>query len=226
MVDGIRNEQRHHSKNYFEYVNRLVHICNNMENVVPMVFDEHKHQGVMTRTALETVRTETILFVEHDTPMTQGEIPWDTAIEAVSARHINLLRFHHEAQVHPEHEHLMIDGQTMNLFGLPVRRTIQWSQRPHLANSDFYRWMCETYFGWESRTMIEDVMYGVLETHYREEGIPGWEKIGVWMYTPEGDIKRSNHTDGRAGESKYTLKIAYDGDELPQWGPHQAVIDT
>ena len=226
MIDGIRDEQVHHHDRYTEYVNRLVHLCNNMENVLPLVFAHHRHQGVMTRRALELVRTSTILFVEHDTPMTTGEIPWETAIDAVSNGDINLLRFHHEAQVHPEHEYLMIDSQPVHKFGLPLRRTVQWSQRPHLANADFYRWVCATYFGWDSRTMIEDVMYGVLETHYREEGIPGWEKLNVWMFTPEGDIKRSNHTDGRSGESKYTLKIAYDDGEQPLWGPHQAVIDT
>jgi hypothetical protein len=32
----------------------------------------------------------------------------------------------------------------------------------------------------------------------------GWDKHKLWIYHPEGSIKRSYHLDGRAGTRKFT----------------------
>ena len=45
-------------------------------------------------------------------------------------------------------------------------------------------------------------MYGVVEQACKD-GIMGWYNFRIWIYTPEGDIKRSYTTDGREGESKF-----------------------
>jgi hypothetical protein len=97
--------------------------------------------------------------------------------------------------------------------GQPLLRTAQWSQRPHLASTEFYRNVLSRYFGTEARTMIEDVMHGVVDHAWRTDREQGWERFRLWLYAPPGDVKRSTHLDGRAGESKFEDRwvFAYDG---------------
>jgi len=226
MLDGVRDEQHDRKADYEEFTRRLLWMCNNhWSNVIVHRHEEHLHQGMMTRKALESlVQTQMILFVEQDTPLCDY-IEWEGMGEAIRTGAANMIRLHHEAHIHPEHEHLMI-GRPLTRGGVRLTRTRQWSQRPHLASTEFYRWMTSTYFGGESRTMIEDVMYSVLETHYLEDGMEGWEKFKLWTYTPIADhIKRSTHTDGREGESKYTMKVAYDDETAAKWGPFPGEMD-
>jgi hypothetical protein len=65
--------------------------------------------GRMTRAGLNHVATPTILFVEHDAPITPDcDFEWDGLIDAIMQGDANVVRFHHEARVLPEHEHLML----------------------------------------------------------------------------------------------------------------------
>lgn len=226
MLDGVRPQQANRKADYEEYTRRLLWLCNNeWSNVIVQRHEEHLHQGMMTRKALETmVQTPYVLFVEQDTPMC-GSVEWDGVVGAIRNGEANVIRFHHEVSILPDHEHLMIGPPEIH-GGVRLTRTVQWSQRPHLASTEFYRWMISTYFGVNSRTMIEDVMYGVVETHYREKAMDGWDKFKLWMYTPISDvIKRSYHTDGREGESKYTMVFAYDDEGVAEFAPFAGEID-
>lgn len=200
MIDGVRPEQEHFRKNYQEYIRRVLWKCNNeWENVTPLLFEEHTHQANMTRKALLYVKSPLILFVEHDTPITPDrEIPFPKFVDALTSGKANLIRLHHEALVLDVHRHLMIGEPEDNLWA-----TFQWSQRPHLATTEFYQRILADYFPPEARTMIEDNMYGKLEEAYRNRGRAGWNEFKVWIYTPEGDIKRSYHLDGREGLPKW-----------------------
>jgi hypothetical protein len=91
------------------------------------------------------------------------------------------------------------------------------------------------YFGAESRTMIEDVMHGVVQyglPPYREwqtsAKVYAWriraaERLGDWrmgVYAPEGSWKRSGHLDARGDDPKFPMLVAYDdgrpGDAPPE----------
>jgi len=61
-------------------------------------------------------------------------------------------------------------------------------------------------FSKDSNCFIEDHMHGVIQDIWNEKGIKGWEKWKMFIYHPEGGIKRSYHTDGRAGKEKYDDK--------------------
>lgn len=217
MADGIRAEQADCRDRYDEYLRRLTLLAMRLRNVVVYVADEHLHQGCLTRNALKHVRTPTVLFVEHDTPIC-GDIPWTELTMAVMSGQANVIRFHHEALVLKVHQHLMLDKIPVKIHGAPLLRTVQWSQRPHLASTDFYREMIDTYFGSKSRTMIEDVMHGVVDQAWREHGVEGWDQFKLWMFAPNGDIKRSLHSDGRGEDPKYDMLYAYDGDK-PEGAP-------
>lgn len=229
MCDGVRAEQDDRRDPYAEYVRRLLWLCEHRwTNVVPYVHDEHLHQANLTRHALAQVRTPLVMFVEHDTPIV-GDVDWQACLDAIlghdetsrgellHSRDVNLIRFYHETAVHPEHSHLMIDDPTV-VRGAPLLRTAQWSQRPHLASTAFYREIIATYFGIESRTMIEDAMHGIVDHAWREYGIEGWERFKLWLYAPDGNIQRSTHSDGRAGDPKYDMLFRYDG-ERPEGAP-------
>lgn len=198
-IDGVREEQKDYLKNYQEYTRRLLWKINNeWGNSTSLLFEEHSHQAIMTRKALQLVKTSTILFVEHDTPITPDRnIPFEELINVVKSGKANVIRFHHEALVLEVHKHLMIGEPDGDLWA-----TYQWSQRPHVTSTEFYKQMLGS-FPPTAKTMIEDRVYGVLESAYRERGKTGWNDFKVWLYYPEGDIKRSYHMDGREGEPKW-----------------------
>lgn len=207
MVDGVREEQADRTKDYTEYTRHLLWKANHeWKKVYPLVFETHQHQANMTREALKYVRTPTILFMEHDVPLC-GEIPFDQMAEAVQLNEVNLIRLHYEAAIHPEHTHLMLDTEPHTIKGLPLLRTAQYSQRPHVASTEFYRYIIETYFPPTAVTMIEDLIYGKLENAWFTRGQAGWNDFKVWIYAPKGDMKRSLHTDAREGEPKWEMKF-------------------
>lgn len=226
--DGVRPEQEHRAEAYGEYVRRLLWLTNHRwHNVVPMVAEEWLHQANLTRRALELVRTALVLFVEHDTPLC-GPIPWGELVDQVQAGKLNLVRLHHEAGVLDEHRHLMVDSDaSWGDCPVPVLRTMQWSQRPHLARADWYRSLLGRYFGADARTMIEDCMHGVVDHAWRTRRERGWEEWRLAIYAPPGDMKRSLHTDGRAGDDKGEMVYAYDS-EVPEgapWPTSQRVVE-
>jgi hypothetical protein len=163
---------------------------------MPVVFDDHRHQANMTRAALELVDTPYVVFVEHDTPFSDEPIDWPAVLAAMATEHFDVIRFYHEAQPPLEHSHLMI-GDPIEVAGCPVQRTIQWSQRPHIAPTGYYRRIISTHFPSTCRTMIEDKMHGV-----SQDDEPG-NRLAI--YAPQGTWRRSLHLDGRGADPKYEM---------------------
>lgn len=210
MLDGVREEQEDRRADYEQYIYRVLWKClHEWKNVLPLIFDDHQHQANMTREALQHVKTPLILFVEHDTPLTPDrEIPFEGITEAILSGEADIVRLHHEALILDVHKYLMFDSVPQNIQGVPMMRTQQWSQRPHVASVAFYKRILADYFT-GNKTMIEDRMYGVVEQACKD-GIMGWYNFRIWIYTPEGDIKRSYTTDGREGEPKYESTFGLD----------------
>ena len=93
--------------------------------------------------------------------------------------------------------------EVKDVAGLPMVRTVQWSQRPHMASTGFYRQIIADHFDNQRNPMfIEDRMHSIVETAWRKHGEAGWTRYRLWMYHPEGNVQRSTHLDGRAGEEK------------------------
>jgi len=198
MCDGVREEQEDYRERYELYLNKLVWCCEHRwKNTYPMVFEEHTHQIGMTRAALDKVRTPLVLFVEHDTPLvTDEEIDFPEAIRVLKEGGLNVVKFHHEALILQVHKHLMLDHVTVTAGALPIRKTRQWSQRPHLARVDWYRRTLDR-LG-DRKGMIEDAICGWVETE-------PWGTHRVAIYHPPGKagIKRSLNLDGRGDDPKY-----------------------
>lgn len=204
MHDGVRPEQDDRRADYETYMQRVLWKADHRwRHTLPLIFDEHLHQAVCTKRALEHVQTPLILFCEGDTPLTDGDIPWDAIADTILNGDANVVRFSHEASILSVHRHLMLDTEPQKVRGVPMTRTIQWSQRPHLASTAWYRDLLDRYFPGDERDFIEDKVYGRLIAAYQRDGDMGWMNWRTWIYTPPGDIKRSYHTDGRAGEPKF-----------------------
>lgn len=194
-ADGVRTEQAEMRGPYEEYVRKLCWQSLHENYVQPVVSAEHLHQQRLTRRALRFVTTPLILFVEHDTPFNENTIDWPTAVDAMLYGGLDVLRFHHEHQIHVEHVYMMIDHVRTEVYGLPVMRTRQWSQRPHLANADYYRRTLEAISKFPGNGFIEDTM------HSYAGRFPLTNRIGI--YAPEGTLCRTYHTDARAGAPKF-----------------------
>lgn len=202
--DGVRKESEHRRDDYEEFIRRILFKCySEWENVLPLIFDEHTHQVGMAREALKHVNTPMILYAEQDTPLTTDmEIDWLTLQRDIMRGHTNMVRFHFESHIPKDHDHMMRGMDNRTLF--PLMMTVQWSQRPHLASTAFYRRILDNYFTEDAKSFIEDKMHGVLYEAYLRDGVLGWEQFKVHIYHPYGgNIKRSYHTDGRDGEEKF-----------------------
>jgi hypothetical protein len=224
VVDGVHPEQEHRRADYDAYTRRLLWLANNRwHNVLPIVLPSWVHQANATRAALAEVTTPLVLFVEHDTPLL-GEIEWAPLADLVLSGAANAVRFHHETTVLDVHEHLMLDPAP-SVMPTPhgpavVRRTSAWWQRPHLASTNFYRGRVMPIFAEDSRTMIEDVLYGMVHSAIVDHGEAGWWDWRVFIYSPPGDsIKRSGHLDGRGDDPKFPMRFRYPGGQSPAGAP-------
>ncbi len=199
--DGVREEQKDRMYDYNEFIRRILWKCNTeYKNVYPLIFKEHMHQTAMAREALKYVKTDLILYVEQDTPLVfDYEIPFKTLSGHILSGTSNMIRFHFEAMIPKEHEHMMHGTEP----GIELTKTSQWSQRPHLASKAFYDRILKDYFTDNAKSFIEDKMHGVVDNAYRQFGIQGWNQFRVHIYTPDGNIKRNYHLDGRENEEKY-----------------------
>jgi hypothetical protein len=194
MADGVRSQQADMRDRYKEYLDNLEDKWGDTVTVLSAAV--HLHQAAMTRVALGYVSTPVIFFVEHDTPLC-GDIPFGDLWYELMHGDAHTIRLMHESAILPDHEYLTLD------HGTPLTKSIQWSQRPHLSRKDYYDHILNTYFSDVANTFIEDRMHGVIQQLWYEEGL--WD--GLYIYIPEGDQKRSYHTDGREGESKWDTEL-------------------
>lgn len=199
--DGVRPEQEDRRADYNEFTRRALWLLDHKYgNALPILFDQHMHQSGMMRAALDEVRTPLLMYVEADCPLVTDElIPWPTITDFILSGESNLTRLHHEAMIPGAHQHMCHGTTHAGLFTL----TSQWSQRPHIASTAYYRRIMDSHFTPDARCFIEDKMHGVVDESYLHDGLAGWMQHRLHLYTPEGNIKRSYTTDGRAGESKF-----------------------
>jgi len=193
--DGVRPEQSDMAEEYGEYVRKVCWEALVSDRIQPVISPTHLHQARLTQLALQSVRTPLVLFVEHDTPFNELPVDWSAAVDAMLYGSLDVLRFHHESRIPDDHFHLMVDHVPNRTFGLPVMRTRQWSQRPHLASTAYYRRMLDYLLRHPNNGFIEDTQHSIAMR------MPLENRIGI--YAPEGSLLRTFHTDGRAGGPKF-----------------------
>lgn len=209
--DGVREQHEGRRSDYEEFIRRaLWRLDKSFGNVCPYVFDEHTHQVGMLRAVLDEIRTPLLMYVEQDTPLVTDEpIDWEAVIHFLMLGRSNVIRLHHEGVIPADHRHMIhgterLDGDEWEGRCTSFLQTSQWSQRPHVASVAYYRRILANHFSPDAKSFIEDKMHGVVDEAYNVDGLTGWMQHRVHIYKPDGDnMKRSYHTDGRAGEPKY-----------------------
>jgi hypothetical protein len=191
QIDGLRNERKNRKKDYDEFKNRLLWKClHEWKNTLPIIFDEHSHQTTMMKKTIGDIKTSALLYIESDAPLvTDYNIDWEECLDMLEYQKAKTIRFHFEAFIPEPHEYLMLEKHGNFL------QTVQWSQRPHLSLVEYYRNVVLPYS--DEKTFIEDKFHGKVQED-------GWQSHKLWIYHPEGNIKRSYHLDGRAGTRKFT----------------------
>ena len=209
LFDGVHASLLHRKDDYMKYIENVISNidigaygeCRIMRFVDDPLFDlsqtTHRHQAKMTRAVLGIINTSLTMFVEHDTSPI-GDIPFKEICDIIcTSDEINCVRFNIFDKIPDEHQYLMLGQKEYN--GIPLTRTIQWSQRPHIAKTNWYRDILSRYFQSDQRTMIEDVMHSIVQVEYNEKGE---DAFGLAIYTPEGNQLRSYHSDGRGSDEK------------------------
>jgi hypothetical protein len=200
QIDGLREEQLDRYEDYNDYKSKMLWKClHKYDNILPLIFDEHSHQSTMMRATFEYIKTPLVLYVEADCPLvTDLKIDWDKCKEMIYTGEANTIRYHFEAQIPKEHNHMMlgIEGDFM--------KTVQWSQRPHLSSVLYYKDVVMPRI--PEKSFIEDTFHGVVHSDYLDNGKIGWYKHRLYIYYPKlgKNIKRSYHLDGREGTLKFT----------------------
>src|SRR5258708_40221699 len=63
----------------------------------------------MVREALRHVETALVVWQEHDYGLTHDQIDWEGIINAIQQDRARVVRFHNLEDIHPLHQHLMLD---------------------------------------------------------------------------------------------------------------------
>lgn len=210
MCDGVRKEQRHLDAQYQEFIRRILWKANlEWENITPIVYKEHLHQLEMTRQTLPKVNTELVLFVEHDMPFYPRVIDWENTIKLVQSDKIRVMRYHFEAVIPEPHYYLMLDREPIYLSKVPLIRTAQWSQRPHLIKRVFYLELLNKFASPNANCMIEDNLHGKIVDEVLERN--KWDDYRIAIYAPDLPTGYcfAYHIDGRQGEDKFEGKQVF-----------------
>jgi hypothetical protein len=154
-------------------------------------FDKRVHQSGMIGAALEMVKTPLIFYVEDDW-LISPNVEWHKLSALILSGQTNLIKLHAGHRLHPLHWHMHVDHVIWG--GVPLFRTLQWSQNPHLASTDFYRLINTKHLAGKC-DYIENIMHGPTYSG-------GWDAFKLCIYDPEneGTMQMVTHLDGREGE--------------------------
>ena len=202
--DGVRAEDEHRRTDYEEHTRRaLWRLDHHHGNARAIIFDKHTHQVGMMREALNHITTPLVMYVESDTPLIVDEpINIDAITDFILAGRSHLVRLHHESVIPEAHQHMIHGEESHN--GTDFIRTSQWSQRPHIATTRFYRRILHECFTPEAVSFIEDKMHGVCSEAYNIGGRYGLRQYRLHIYAGNpNNLKHSYHIDGRGGAPKY-----------------------
>src|SRR5579864_1708989 len=154
MADGVPNDitpQR--ALNYSGFKSR---IQGRYDNSKVLEFDTHCQQSGMLGRGLELVNTPLLVYAEDDWSLSPN-IEWDALGRIILSGRYNLIRFYAYCRIHPLHEGMMHEREIVD--GIPFVRTLQYSQNPHLASTDFYRAIHTSHLH-DRTSAIEEIMHG------------------------------------------------------------------
>jgi len=206
LLDGVKPEQEYLRDAYEQYKVDLMFWLTAQDNIEAIAFPDFQHQTGMIKNIIPTVKTPFVLFIEHDFPVV-GHIPWNNIGNVLRTGKANLVRFYLEDKLIPQHRHMFVNQEPELIDGVPLIKTSQWSQRPHICHTQLYRQIVDQYIT-GNKTYIEDDIHGRFAIDFTQSKNPekDWGKHKLTIYSPRGNISRCKHLDGRMEERKYGLE--------------------
>ncbi len=197
QADGVRPEQEKFRDQYTAYLLRLDESINagKFGNCKMWRFPEYRHQAAMLKETIGLISTPLLYYQEHDLPLLPEYVDWQGFVRAIMGGSVNKIRVYYWSNILPEHQHLMLDKEPIFIEGVPLIRTLQWSQHCHVASKTFYEKILSN-FSPDCRTMIEDKAYSIVLA------LPS-EETRMAIYAPAPYLKRIWHSDGRERQPKY-----------------------
>jgi hypothetical protein len=168
-------------------------------------FMEHVHQSGMLKRALDWVETPIMFYCEDDWEILP-DIPWHELSRLMLTGKFNYIKLHATPRISPFHEHLMEErviyqnekpyDRYQDAIGgkaIPIIKTRQWSQNPHLGWVDFYKRKILPMVK-DKKDYLENIIHGVAANSH-------WDDFRCGIYNPpDGDMMRIRHLDGRGAK--------------------------
>lgn len=195
LVDGIHPEEEYLRERYEEYKKNLELRLTEWTNVTLQIFYEWFHQsGMLKRTLLvwDLIKTPLVFWSEHDIPLRDEYIDWQGIVDALLAKDLCGIRFELTGDPPKRDETL----ERIITHGIPVVLSTQFVNWPQVFRLDYLKDII-TSFG-DAKTYLECTERDGLvreRFHYCRYGI----------YSPEGEIRRCYHTDGRERQTTHRM---------------------
>lgn len=207
LCDGVRTPEHENRRANYEAYKAAMHQRPYRPSLTFAAWNDSVQQAQMIRAVLPKIRTPLVLYNEHDYALTRDPIDWEGIINALEQDKTNCVRFHNLEEIHPLHQHLMMDcfegangehGGRMicdppMVCGVPMIRTVQYWGCPHLMKTRWYihQMFDPAKFSERSYTEIEPALYG----HICDSP---WENFKLMVYAPRvPSMRRSVHLGGR-----------------------------
>jgi len=202
MCDGVHESLVHRTEDYESYRNGvfLKMMAGDYGNLTIRTFEHHRHQSEMLKQTLPEVKTELVMFWEHDCTIGGGYIPFNDICDIVKDENdVNYIRFHIFHEILEAHKYLMLSDRPTYIDDVPLIPTIQFSARPFICKTKWLKDILWTYFKEGERIMLEDGIIGIIQEKYKALG---FDTFGLYIYAPEDNMLRSFTSDGRKGDPK------------------------
>lgn len=199
LCDGVHSSLERYRPAYEAYERRLVDFAEMWGNVDVVTSPAFVHQSGTLKLGMPLVDTPLVMFVEHDL-MLVGDVPFDIVSKILLDGDVDVVRLYINTELESYHAHMFLDHAAIDIGGLPVLRTWQWSQNPHVARTDYYQ--REVVDRVDDRPRyVEEIMSGVLSGLWSRYGDACWNMHKVVVFYPPGDTRRVLHLDGREGDA-------------------------
>lgn len=186
LADGVHPEEQYLLGRYRTYIKRLGYRAFEWQNTAVHSFGEWLHQSGMLRRLLDEdgVSTPLVFWSEHDIPLSDLPIDWQGIVDTLLDGQIGGIRFELTGDPLKMNE---VKGR-LSPHGIPIVLSTQFVNWPQVFRLDYLKAFLEV-FG-NSKTYLEcaefDSRVGQL-----------WDRWQYGIYSPEGEIRRCYHTNGR-----------------------------
>jgi hypothetical protein len=218
LADGVHPEEEYMRERYIAYLDNLLNRSYEWSRVRVISFGKWWHQSGMLKQILDEgihVQTPLVFWSEHDIPLSNDRIDWQGIVETLMEGKIGGIRFELTGDPLKQNE---VKGFVMT-HGIPIVLSTQFVNWPQVFRVDYLKEFISR-FG-DAKTYLECA---------ERDGIVGelWNKWQYGIYSPEGEIRRCYHTNGRERRAPGLGKpyIEVDGKQRHIYGSYTPYKET